>query len=403
MDQQTRTAVIVIPTYNEADNIGKMIDYLCTKTFADIKNKKAVGWNWEMKILIVDDSSPDGTGNVVKEKMRIYPNEVFLLSRSAKTGLGSAYLDGFRYAIDRLNADYIFEFDGDFQHPPETIPLMLDRAEKGDNFVMGSRKIAGGSNPQGWGLWRWLLSEIGGGLAARIILFFPFGNYWKVTDPTSGLRLTQVKGYMDNLDLDYTHLINRSFGYKIETLYKTLALKPKYSEIPLKFGLRTAGISKIEAKTAIDILKVAMLLRVRDETTLKFIKFGLVGGFGFLINLFGLRFLSKLMAGLPLEVGVRNFAANASAAEVSIISNFIFNNKWTFAADKITEKKRLAQKFTTFNLSSILGGILIPSFIIGLGTQIWGDQTKTLFLFLAVFGFTIPFNWFVYNKFIWKK
>ncbi|MFA6250335.1 MAG: glycosyltransferase [Candidatus Shapirobacteria bacterium] len=399
---QVQTAVIVIPTYNEAANIGHMIDYLNQKTFPSIKSG-AGGLTacWSMKILVVDGNSPDGTGKVVTESAKKYPT-VHLLTETSKDGIGAAYLKGFKYAIDQLSADFVFEFDSDFQHPPECIPVMLKKMEEGYDYVIGSRKIKGGSDPKGWGFSRVFFSEVGG-FTARFILFFPFKNFWKVTDPTTGLKVTRVKGFVDRMDLDYkSHLLTRSFAYKLQLLFETINMGAKFTEIPLPFQVRQAGESKIESRTAKDTLKIVLILRWRDAFTQKFLKFGVVGGFGFLINYFGLKFFNNVYKGFLLPIGLINFFANATASELSIISNFTFNNLWTFSSEKITGFQKLLKKFLTFNLSSVFGGILIPSLVIGMGTQIFGDQYRTLFLFIGVFCFTIPFNWFAYNKIIWK-
>jgi len=385
-------AVVIIPTYNEADSIGKMIEHLMKITFPKVKD-------WECKVLIVDDTSPDGTYKIVQKLQKKYDN-LFLSLAAKKSGIGAAYVRGFKYAMEELNADVVIEFDGDFQHPPKDIPVMLKEIHHGADYVLGSRKIKGGSNPKGWGFKRLFLSEMGG-LTARFILFFPFKNFFKITDPTTGMKATRVKGFADTIDMD--HLYSHSFGYKFEFLYKTVKLGASVKEIPLRFGLRTKGESKIEPQTAKEVLKVVFLLRFFDETTQKFMKFGIIGGFGFVINLLGLKIFSNYMKPLSLEVGVRNGIANALASEISIISNFIFNNLWTFSGQKLSLGKHMLKKFAAFNLSSIFGGILVPTLIIALGTQIFGDDTKTLFLVLAVFGFTVPFNWFVYNTLIWKK
>src|SRR3989338_1437665 len=227
-----KVAVIAIPTFNEAKNIGTTIDYLCTKTFPDIDKEK-----WTMKILVFDDNSPDGTGQVVLEKAKKYPNVHLLITGKKKGGIGAGYLKAFSYAIRKLSADFVFEFDSDLQHPPETIPVMLSETEKGYDYVIGSRKIKGGSNPAGWGFKRLFFSEVGG-FVARSIMFFPFKYFWIVTDPTTGLKVTRVKGFLDQIDLDPNHLYTKSFGYKLELLYQTLKLKAKFKEIPLQFHIR---------------------------------------------------------------------------------------------------------------------------------------------------------------------
>jgi dolichol-phosphate mannosyltransferase len=227
MTNQKQTAVIVIPTYNEAANIGKMIDYLNTKTFPSIKAKTgSLTENWDMKILVVDGNSPDGTGKVVEDKSKKYPN-TFLYKETSKDGLGAAYLKGFKYAMDKLKADFIFEFDADFQHPPETIPSMLKAMEDGYDYVVGSRKIKGGAEPEGRDLFRMLLTEVGG-FTARFILFFPFKHFFDVTDPTTGLKVTRVKGFVDKLDMSFSHLHSRKFGYKVQLFFETLKLGAKF-------------------------------------------------------------------------------------------------------------------------------------------------------------------------------
>ena len=394
MKTTQQTAVIVIPTYNEAGSIGQMIEHLNTKTFPSLDQK------WDMKILVVDANSPDGTSKVVAEKAKKYQN-VFLFTETSKDGIGAAYLKGFKYALDNLNPGFLFEFDGDFQHPPETIPLMLQAMDDGYDYVMGSRKIAGGSNPKGWGFKRLFFSEVGG-MAARFILFFPFKNFFKVTDPTTGLKATRVQGFGDKLNLDFSHLYTKSFGYKLQLLFETLKMGAKFKEVPLVFNVRNAGESKIEPQTAKDILIVAIKIRWFDDFTQKFLKFGIIGGFGFIVNVVGAKIFKSLLITPESNLSLLNGVCNALATELAIISNFIFNNMWTFAAEKITDPIVLFPKFITFNLSSLITGIAVPSIVIALLTAFFGDY---LFLYqiIAIFGLTIPLNWMVYNTFIWKK
>ncbi|MCL4384513.1 glycosyltransferase [Patescibacteria group bacterium] len=393
MKNQPPIAVVVIPTYNEAGSIGKMIDYLETKTFPTIKN-------WQLKVLVVDGHSPDGTGKIVSEKAKKYTG-VHLFEETSKDGIGAAYLKGFKYAMQELKADAVFEFDADFQHPPEMIVAMLKEIDNGYDYVIGSRKIAGGSNPKGWGFKRVFFSEAGG-LTARFLLFFPFKKFFTVTDPTTGLKVTRVKGFLDHLNLDFKHLYTRSFAYKMQLLFETLKLGAKYKEVPLEFQVRTTDQSKIEQNAIIDGIRVCALTRWHDTTTQKFIKFGVVGFIGLIINIvFGHTFKLAL-ASTTLAVSVVNGVANGLAAELSIISNFIWNNLWTFSQEKITTASSLVSKFVTFNISSVITGILIPSTVIALLTALFGDHFL-IYQLIAIFFLTIPLNWLVYNKIIWNK
>lgn len=388
MKLKQQTAVVVIPTYNEVDNIGKMIEYLNTKTFPSLDPK------WQMKILVVDGNSPDGTGKLVDTLSKKYKN-TYLYTETSKDGIGAAYLKGFKYALDELKADFVFEFDGDFQHPPETIPIMLKAMDDGYDYVIGSRKIKGGSNPKGWGFKRVFFSEVGG-LVARLIMFFPFKNFFKVTDPTTGLKITRVKGFIDKMNLDWkgNRLLTKSFGYKLQLLFETLKMGAKFKEIPLQFHVRDAGESKIEPKTAKDIFRVAVMLRWYDDFTQKFLKFGTVGFTGYLVNAILLQIFS-------VKLNFTEIMAWILSTECAIIANFSLNNLWTFKENKITIS-RLLKKFLQFNLTSS-GALIIQSTVGWLGVKTFGPQYRQIILFFTVPCLVLPYNWLMANHFIWKK
>lgn len=249
-------AVIIIPTYNEAENIRRLIPILKTKIFPKIID-------WRMALLVVDGHSPDGTGKVVEDLARIYPN-LYLIKEGNKDGLGAAYLRGFKYLIQELRADVAIEFDADFQHPPEIIPGLLEKIAAGYDYVLGSRNIPGNFQPAGRDPLRLFLTNFGGYLT-RLILFFPGRYFSRITDPTTGLKATRVKGVLDRLDLRREHLFSKKFGYKVQLLSEILALNVKYAEIPLKFGKRLAGESKFEKGTVGEILLACLKTRWRSR------------------------------------------------------------------------------------------------------------------------------------------
>lgn len=344
-----------------------------------------------MQILVVDGNSPDGTGKIVTEKSKKYPNTHLFLETS-KDGLGAAYLKGFKYAMEELKADVVFEFDGDFQHPPEMISPMLQEIDNGYDYVIGSRKVAGGSNPEGWSFKRVFFSEAGG-LTARLILFFPFKNFFKVTDPTTGLKATRVKGYLDHLNLNFNHLHTKGFAYKMQLLFETINLGAKFKEVPLKFQIRTEGESKIEGNAIIDGIRVCLLTRWHDEFTQKFLKFGTVGFIGYLFNATGLAIFSRLWT--------MEWLSWFLSTEIAIISNFTLNNIWTFKSQKISGLGQLIGKFLQFNLSSA-GALLIQTIAGSIGVTVFGLPRQLLLPFVIVL-LVLPYNWLMYNKFIWKK
>jgi dolichol-phosphate mannosyltransferase len=252
MPARSQTAVIIIPTYNEVANIGPLIDELCSRTFPVITD-------WNIQLLVVDGKSTDCTADAVKEKQKSFQC-LHLFEETARHGLGAAYLEGFKYAMNTLHADVVVEFDGDFQHPPDVIRELLGKIGEGFDYVAGSRNIPGGSEAER-SMFRHILTKFGGFLA-RFILFFPYATFWQVTDATTGLKATRVKGFVDRLNLNPEHLKSKKFGYKVQFLSETLALKARYAEIPLQFQNRAAGKSKFEMSTIADILMACIRTRL---------------------------------------------------------------------------------------------------------------------------------------------
>lgn len=388
--------VVIIPTYNEAENIGLMIDALFKEEFPKIKNHT-------MKVLVVDDNSPDGTAQIVKKKIKEY--ESLELLSGEKRGLGVAFARGMNYAMKEMDADAIVEMDADFQHNPKDVVRLVREFDKGYDYVIGSRYIKGGSIPRQWAFYRKFLSW-GGNMFARLTLFL-----LKVHDVTSGFKLTRVKGFLDKVNLD--SLLSKSYAYKIHLLYEIVKIRDaKVKEIPIKFHYRERGSSKIEQEDLRESLKVVMILFFRS----RFFKFAVTGFLGFLINAVGLELFSgtnitqsfasifslwKGRVGLGVAAEPSAWAA-ALAAEVAIMWNYTINNLWTFAEEKITNPLRFVWKFTHFNLTSV-GAIVIQFVVIGSAVLVFGDTTLVRQVALvASMPLVLSFNYTMYNVFIWK-
>lgn len=178
--------VIVMPVWNEVENMREMIRVLLTEEFPKI--------NADMNLLVVDNHSKDGTDKVVEEAAKIHPN-VHLVQQD-KPGLGWAYVKGMKYAMNELKADAILEMDGDFQHPPRFVKPMVDAFLSGADYCIGSRYVKGGSVPSEWAITRKAVSFFGN-LYIRIVLL----NF-KVHDLTTGFRLSRVKGFWTKLTLN---------------------------------------------------------------------------------------------------------------------------------------------------------------------------------------------------------
>ncbi|OGM19296.1 hypothetical protein A2771_01490 [Candidatus Woesebacteria bacterium RIFCSPHIGHO2_01_FULL_38_26b] len=389
--------VIVMPTFNEAENIGPMIDELVGIEFPKITGA-------DMHLLVVDASSPDGTSDIVEQKIKKF-SSVHLLKKE-KGGLGADYIAGFKFAVERLNADAVMEMDADFQHPPRFVKPMVEAYLNGAEYVIGSRYIKGGSIPKEWALFRKAVSFFGN-LFIRIVLVKP-----KLHDLTTGFRLTKVKGVLDEIDLD-TLMEPKRFAYKVDLLYQSVKNSKKTVEVPLEFAPRTAEKSKFDTKEMISTFKVAIILGIKDKA--RFIKFGTVGFVGYLVNAVTLELFTNTTLVVNLSeyfVFLKNtvlafFAepsawAAAFAAELAIINNFVFNNLWTFKEKKIKGLLAIIKKFLAFNLSTV-GAIIIQFVVIGTMVLVQGDTRMIRQLgILVAMPLVLSYNYVMYNLFIWK-
>jgi dolichol-phosphate mannosyltransferase len=369
--------VIVMPTYNEAENIGKMIPELVDKEFPKIKNA-------EMHLLVVDGKSPDGTSDVVKKAMKTRKN-VHLFLEPEKRGLGWAYIWGMKHAVEKLGADAVMEMDADGQHPPKFVKGMVDAYVNGADYVIGSRYIPGGSIPAEWAFFRKFVSYAGN-LFIRLALLKP-----KLHDLTTGFRLTRVKGVLDKIDLDNLMEPQR-FAYKVDLLYQSVKNARKTVEVPLQFAPRVEEKSKFNKKEMISTFKVAIILGIKDKA--KFIKFGTVGFAGYLVNASTLWLFTKW--------NFSSVAAWGLSTELAIINNFVFNNIWTFKSEKIQGFKKLIYKFFQFNLTS-LGALGIQTGVGSLSDIVFGIQYRQLALPFIIVCLVLPYNYFMYNVVIWKS
>lgn len=368
--------VIIMPSYNEAKNIGRMIDELVGHEFPKIDGA-------EMHLLVVDDNSPDGTGEIVRKKMKKF-KQVHLLT-GEKAGLGAAYVRGMKYAVSKLGADAVMEMDADFQHPPRFVKPMVAAYLDGAEYVIGSRYIKGGSVPKEWAASRKAVSFFGN-LFIRMVLLKP-----SLHDLTTGFRLTKVEGVLDKIDLD--HLMEpQRFAYKVDLLYQSIKNAKKVKEVPLEFAPRTEEKSKFSTKEMVATFKVAIILGIKDKQ--KLIKFGIVGFTGFIVNFVLLRIFRGM--GLP-EV-----LAWAFSTEAAIFNNFVFNNIWTFKEAQIGGLGRLVAKFLQFNLTSA-GALIIQSVAGPIGVGIVGAKWDFLVLAFVVAFLVLPYNYFMYSRVIWKK
>jgi dolichol-phosphate mannosyltransferase len=215
--------IVIIPTYNEKENIEKII-------------RKVFSLSEAFHILIVDDGSPDGTADIVKTLQQEFTDQLFIEERTGKLGLGTAYIHGFKYCLAK-GYDYIFEMDADFSHNPEDLPRLLDCCvNNGADMSVGSRYVRGGKVVN-WPFNRIFISY-GASLYVRAILWLP------VKDCTAGFVCYSAE-VLRALDLDNIRFVG--YAFQIEMKYRTWRKKFKIKEVPITFVDRVEGISKMSS------------------------------------------------------------------------------------------------------------------------------------------------------------
>lgn len=234
------SAWLVLPTYNEAGNVEAIVRAVLPRLAA------ATGPD-EHRLLIVDDSSPDGTG-AIADRLAAELDAVEVLHRAAKDGLGRAYLAGFRGALD-AGADLILEMDADFSHDPVDIPRLIEASRDAD-LVLGSRYVEGGGIVN-WGFWRRLLSR-GGSWYARAVLGI------RVRDLTGGFKCFR-REVLERLDLSTVHA--GGYGFQVELTYLALEAGFRVREVPIVFHERREGASKMSGWIALEAVWKVPALR----------------------------------------------------------------------------------------------------------------------------------------------
>lgn len=218
---------IVLPTYNEAENLPKLVSALLSLPL-------------DLSVLVVDDHSPDGTGQLVDQLSTKHPGKVFALHRAGKLGLRSAYMEGFQKAFE-LGAEAVVQMDADFSHDPAVLTEMARRIATCD-VVIGSRYTEGGSLARRWPLWRKLLSAFGN-FYARTILNFP------VRDVTTGYRMWR-RDVLQNMPLD--RIRSNGYIFLVEMAYVAYLMKYRIREVPIHFADRRWGKSKMSFKIQLE-------------------------------------------------------------------------------------------------------------------------------------------------------
>ncbi len=228
--------LVIIPTYNEIDNIERMITTMLTM-------------HQGISLLIIEDGSPDGTADVVKRLQKEYPDNLHMIQRTGKLGLGTAYVTGFKWALER-EYEFVFEMDCDFSHDPKQVPDLLEAAQSND-LVIGSRYIDG-IRIINWPFRRLLLSYLAS-IYTRFVTGIP------VQDTTGGFKCFTRKA-LSSLNLD--NIVSTGYIFQLELNYKIWSLGMNVKEVPIIFYERRDGQSKMAGGIIFEALFAVLRLRV---------------------------------------------------------------------------------------------------------------------------------------------
>ena len=335
--------VVILPTYNERENIVLMVQAL-QEQFRAIPH--------DMHILVVDDNSPDGTADAVRAEAPSWKN--LHLITGTKQGLGAAYIRGMKHAIEQLKADAVMEMDADFSHKPEDVPRLIEGLDNGAEFVIGSRYVPGGKIPDDWSYLRRMNSKWGN-IFARYV-----AGMYQVRDCTAGFRAIRAS-IITKIDPDTLKV--KGYAFQISLLHEAILNHAKVREIPVEFVDRKRGETKLGLSDIVEFMLNAWWIRFERSKT--FLRFCAVGATGVAVNLVSFTVLMNL--------GLNKFIASPLAIELSIITNFLLNNFWTFSARDMNDRIHirglkfniisfvaLAVSYSTFLLLSVVDPSGIP-------------------------------------------
>ena len=314
----------VIPTYNEALNITLLLGRL-TQLYGDP----------DTAFLVVDDGSPDGTARLVREFASGTDRRVCLLE-GKRRGLGDAYVRGITHAMDVLGADVVVQMDADFSHDPGDAGRLLRRIADGADVAIGSRYVEGGSLDERWHLRRRLLSRWGNRLARWV------GGLKGVSDCTAGFKAIRTEKLRA---AGLGSVRAKGYVFQVELLHRLIRCGARVVEEPIHFRDRERGETKLGMANMLEFLLSLLWIRLRSDLT--FIKFCVTGLCGTVVNLASFY--------LMLRLGVHKFVASPAAIMISIFSNFMMNNYWTFG-DRVMIGRESVRgvKFAAVSLITLL-------------------------------------------------
>ena len=375
-----KKVLVVIPTYNEAQNVDSVVDA--------VERVAARSRKYTFELLIVDDHSPDGTAKRVNSLQKKYGN--ISLSSGRKAGLGRAYIRAFKHAMRRSDCDALVMMDADMSHDPEDIAALLQALDDGADYVIGSRYVTGGTVDASWPLRRVMMSRTANFAARKLV-----GITDSITDMTGGFKAIR-RSSLEAIELETI----RASGYifQVSLLHAFLRQGFQVREVPIRFTDRQNGTSKLRLRDIIEFVYRAYKLNPHAPIQ-RFVRFGFVGACGSVVNL--------AVLSLLVRVGhVDVLVAAAIAIEASIVFNFFLNHHYTFKGygSYGVESRRqpwqaITAKLGKFNIGA-LGGALISFTTFTMLFK--AVHVPYLLADILAIGIAMSWNYFMSTRYVWK-
>lgn len=377
------TALMIVPTYNEAGNIKDLLDQL----FA-LQARERTGW--DLHVLVRDDSSPDGTGEIVDSLATKKYRGRLLHSQGTKQGLGKALELAFAEAVD-LGYEVVMTMDADFSHAPEDVLALLEAIEGGADVAVGSRYTPGGLIPGDWPLSQIVRTRVAGMVAREVGGIDP--HLRELTTNFRAMRREVLEG------IDFSAIRARGYGFQI-FLANAFSSGPwRVTEVPISFHTRAHGVSKASASDVLEFFRIA--LQLNDDSPFKqLVRFLLVGASGTLVNLGSLWALRQVfMPGDP--VGERIWLLSAVAIQVSILWNFCWHTLFTFrryrrAGGSLTGRQVLMNLLKFEGASALTQTVIFATFVVFSNLGVFYLLAQALGIIAAV-----AVNYWVSSHYIW--
>lgn len=384
MDRITRL-VVVAPTYNEKESIAEF----SANVLAQAKKLP----DMELHLVIADSHSPDGTGEIAEGLARHAKNlHVIHVDR----GIGRGLIEGHRYAVGTLNADYLLQLDADIQHDPNDIPRFVKELKQGYDLVIGSRLLPGGENQLAF---HRRIFTIGASLVCRLMM-----GLWDIYEFTTSYRAFTRERFLA-VDLDKVPWKTRSYVIQPAFLYQAILSGAKWIEIPIVFRARGRGRSKNQIiRYIFDLTAYATTVRLMRYSMVS--RFLIVGFLSWLSNAFSLKlFYTIILQSLQKKPGqiigvVQDsglFWSSAISIEVSILVNFFLNENWTFR-DRDRSQSEVYRLFK-FHITT-MGSPIIQFITVNTLTPLLGFHYQVSLALGIIFG--LFWNWTLNTKVVWR-